>query len=264
MESVSFSLLRHTPPDFILKQSTLQSARKDEKILIQHQLSYYKKFYTLHYQSPHYNYSQYGYNATKPLECPIGYIVGSCNEIICLREVHAFLGCVSLWNPSIRRKLTIPYHDLLTKICVVHGFGFDSMTDDYKIVIIRGEESIIYSLKKRVCDVSKEFILTFDLSTHVFSEMMLPEEPKQSTIQRLIIFNGSLGMLVSTKDCYHHRVWVMKEYNNVTSWYMTLNFGNCTYEGGVDAVLQLKNGNFVIHLFRNHKRVMDVYPNGAV
>ncbi|XP_071715199.1 F-box/kelch-repeat protein At3g23880-like [Rutidosis leptorrhynchoides] len=281
---------RISSPDFILTQTTLQTARNYQNILIQHRTSSFQNFFTVHYQSM--LNSQYGNYGTRPMKSPNGYIVGSCNGIICLRDHYS--GNFSLWNPSIRRKLTLPYPFFSLNNYEIAGVGFDSKTDDYKIVILScfrhgKHKSMVYSLKKPVwreitppssritcvnspgcvvngvlhwvvrSDVFQDFILTFDLSSDVFSEMTLPEKPNQYTKQHPIIFNGSLGMLVSTKDCYH-RVWAMKEYNNVTSWYMTLNFGDHPYEG-IHAVLQLKNGNLLI---RNHNLVMNFHPNGEL
>ncbi|XP_071715195.1 F-box/kelch-repeat protein At3g23880-like [Rutidosis leptorrhynchoides] len=242
-----------------------------------------------------------------PMKFPNGcYIEGSCNGIICLRDLCS--NDVSHWNPSIRRKLDLPFHDYFRQNCNVVGFGFDSKTDDYKIIRLFypddynrvgvfypgcGEpyKSIVYSVKKRVwCEITppsthilrvrsracfvngvlhwvvscyslNEIILTFDLSTQLFSEIMLPEEPNRHTMRPIIFnFNGSLGM--SFSNDYYTPIWAMKEYNNSASWYMVLKLKNFQFEGGVKAVLQLKNGNFLI---RNYKNVYEVrYPKGGV
>ncbi|KAM7497688.1 hypothetical protein LguiA_022102 [Lonicera macranthoides] len=66
-------------------------------------------------------------------------IVGSCNGLICLSD-DAFSGYaykIVLWNPSIRRKLTVPLPDIILKnmgYMFVLGFGFDCKANDYKIV----------------------------------------------------------------------------------------------------------------------------------
>ncbi|XP_071715197.1 F-box/kelch-repeat protein At3g23880-like [Rutidosis leptorrhynchoides] len=290
---------RISSPDFILKQTALQSARNCEKILILHRTSHSKNLYTLHYPVN----SRFEYNATEPLEFPAGSFVGSCNGIICMRDEHN--DNYSLWNPSIRhkltlpyhsirRKLTLPYHDFSRKYYTIDGFGFDSNTDDYKIVRllypIDGEvyKSMVYSLKKRVwCEITppsthimrvwphacfvngalhwvlasdfvKDFILTFDLSTHVFSEIPFPPMNTKYLIGP-INFIGSLGISF-TSYCYTC-FWVMKEYNNNTSWYMVLELENFQFQGGVDAVLLIKNGNMLI---RNDKNVYEVgYPGGV-
>ncbi|XP_071717582.1 F-box/kelch-repeat protein At3g23880-like isoform X2 [Rutidosis leptorrhynchoides] len=252
---------RISSPDFILKQTTFQSARNYQNILIQHRTYHSENFYTVHYQSP--LNSQYGNYGTRPMKFPKGcYIVGSCNGIICLRYFST--RDVSLWNPSIRRLFYVEYGE--------------------------PHKSMVYSLKKRVwCEISlpstrimcvkspacfvngalhwvfvsylsNAFILRFDLSTHVFSEIMLPEELNyREHIVCPIIFNGSLGMSVSNSCCT--KIWVMKEDNNNRSWYMVLTLEDLQSKGGVRAVIQLKNGNMLI---RNDKNVFEVGYPGAV
>lgn len=63
-------------------------------------------------------------------------VVGSCNGIICLS--NRFNNVVYLWNPSIRkcRKLPIPGGLLMIKSPVKIGFGYDSISNDYKVLRI--------------------------------------------------------------------------------------------------------------------------------
>ncbi|KEH32820.1 putative F-box domain-containing protein [Medicago truncatula] len=65
------------------------------------------------------------------------YLVGSCNGILCLADYNE--GFVILWNPSIRKSKELPpfqkpktlRHDGMT-----YGFGYDPVTDNYKVVVI--------------------------------------------------------------------------------------------------------------------------------
>ncbi|GKB25345.1 putative F-box protein [Tanacetum coccineum] len=136
------------------------------------------------------------------------HIVGSCNGIICLYKNIG--SSFTLWNPSIRRKLTIPSHPS-GDFTLAYGFGFDPLADDYKIVSILFEgvqTSFLYSMKANVwsnigppstsfytvksfacfvngilhwvvksesSDTGHSYILTFDLSTHVFGMISLPK-----------------------------------------------------------------------------------------
>ncbi|GKB34039.1 putative F-box protein [Tanacetum coccineum] len=136
------------------------------------------------------------------------HIVGSCNGIICLYKNIG--SSFTLWNPSIRRKLTIPSHPS-GDFTLAYGFGFDPLADDYKIVSISFEgvqTSFLYSMKANVwshigppstsfytvksfacfvngilhwvvksesSDTGHSYILTFDLSTHVFGMISLPK-----------------------------------------------------------------------------------------
>ncbi|KAM5578409.1 hypothetical protein ABKV19_008628 [Rosa sericea] len=85
-------------------------------------------------------------------------IVGSCNGLILLSddyltETNTFI----LWNPSIRKSITIPKpHIPHSQYYTVYGFGFDAKRDDYKILQLvyeghnRGSPEVeLYSLNSR-------------------------------------------------------------------------------------------------------------------
>ncbi|KAJ0697732.1 putative F-box domain-containing protein [Helianthus annuus] len=59
-------------------------------------------------------------------------VVGSCNGILCLRDNEN----ISLWNLSIRRRVRVPTAKSSFIFIEAAGFGFDPITDDYKIVAI--------------------------------------------------------------------------------------------------------------------------------
>ncbi|XP_071715204.1 uncharacterized protein [Rutidosis leptorrhynchoides] len=60
------------------------------------------------------------------------------------------------------------------------------------------------------------YIVTFNLSTHVFGKILLPKH--SSMAKRITIYNGSLAF-VSNNRCKNLTfIWVMREYNNVASW----------------------------------------------
>ncbi|KAJ9557981.1 hypothetical protein OSB04_012595 [Centaurea solstitialis] len=69
-------------------------------------------------------------------------IVGCCNGVVCLCDDDGYYTSTSdiviLWNPSIRRKLTLTLPEFdsieLEETFVVLGFGYDKMSDDYKVV----------------------------------------------------------------------------------------------------------------------------------
>ncbi|XP_059660184.1 F-box/kelch-repeat protein At3g06240-like [Cornus florida] len=84
-------------------------------------------------------------------------IIGSCNGLICLSDDQfMYIPGIFLWNPSIRKVLplnplpiTFKSHGPYTHTI---GFGFDSITDDYKVVrivrlqFVRKSEIDIFSL----------------------------------------------------------------------------------------------------------------------
>ncbi|KAI3499902.1 hypothetical protein L1887_35716 [Cichorium endivia] len=200
-------------PEFI----RMHTIRSQQKVLIRHRTYKRKKgeygeFYTLHPQDQLPLCPTWGYNGIGPVKYPStsSNIVGSCDGIICLFDYETHL--ISLWNPSIRRKITLPDCPRRCYSEVEIGFGYDPDTDDYKIVSIPGrgldvESSFVYAMKigtwcviaspmplfnsvvTKACFVSgalhwllqsdgKEChcdFLTFDLSTHAFGSIALPE-----------------------------------------------------------------------------------------
>ncbi|GJU30444.1 F-box/kelch-repeat protein-like protein [Tanacetum coccineum] len=198
-----------------------------------------------------------GYTSLKS-DNRLGYcfeIVGSYNGIICLfnKGVHS----ITLWNPSIRRKLTVPAYPSSYKR-VSFGFGFDPISNDYKIVAMsysyyEDTQSFIYSVKTNswskivspatnvygvaceshdACllngtlhwvvrcelnDIKQCSIITFDLSTNVFGFISLPYPSLR--FYNLRIIKGCLAVMCMSRDGGNHcSIWVMREYNNVASW----------------------------------------------
>ncbi|XP_071715228.1 F-box/kelch-repeat protein At3g23880-like [Rutidosis leptorrhynchoides] len=79
----------------------------------------------------------------------------SCYGIMCLYKKTNFLS-ITLWNPSIRRKLNVPNvpYDPCQKYSVVFGFGYDPIVDDYNIVGLSYGTNLqtlfLFSTKKNV------------------------------------------------------------------------------------------------------------------
>ncbi|KAI3524342.1 hypothetical protein L1887_02995 [Cichorium endivia] len=108
-------------PDFIRKH-TLQSP---QKLLIRHRTRL-GDFCTLDSQD------KFGISVKFPYDKQC-HIVGLCNGVLCLVDLKE--NRISLWNPSIRRKLTLPGCPRTSSYMTI-GFGFDPITDDYKIVSV--------------------------------------------------------------------------------------------------------------------------------
>ncbi|XP_058006564.1 F-box protein CPR1-like [Hevea brasiliensis] len=87
-------------------------------------------------------------NPVEELDCPfkgvkrIVNIVGSCNGVFCLSDdvYGKYTEKAALWNPSFRKIVNIPCPNFTFTSYgpYIHslGFGFDSTTDDYKLVRI--------------------------------------------------------------------------------------------------------------------------------
>ncbi|XP_060190321.1 F-box/kelch-repeat protein At3g06240-like [Lycium barbarum] len=80
-----------------------------------------------------------------PFECGRLNIVGSCNGLLCFSDdyrIGGFRDLFYLWNPSIRKSFQLPQpiFTLETRgprgFDHTHGFGFDRVTNDYKVVRI--------------------------------------------------------------------------------------------------------------------------------
>ncbi|XP_043693196.1 F-box protein CPR1-like [Telopea speciosissima] len=106
------------------------------------------------------------------LECS-SRIWGSCNGLLCIADDIDFP--VFFWNPSTRRHHKIPNTPIEISDCshdfeFVYGFGYDPITDDYKLVRIALSEYDyfisevqVYSLKtnlwKRIADMPFSLIM---------------------------------------------------------------------------------------------------------
>nr|GEW39439.1 hypothetical protein [Tanacetum cinerariifolium] len=103
-------------------------------------------------------------------------IVGSCFGILCLKKITASPS-VSLWNPSIRRQVTVPDYPFGNSD-VAYGFGFDPTTDDYKIAGLSCgdvQSSYVYSVK-----------------TNSWNEIQLPATPFSEVMTWACFVNGAL------------------------------------------------------------------------
>nr|XP_043626112.1 F-box/kelch-repeat protein At3g06240-like [Erigeron canadensis] len=204
-EDVMVSIFERLPIKFLLRFRSLSKywysriaspefirnhpLRSDQKVLIRHLIKVtdvnFIDMYTLHspsgYVKPGVELAHYR---------PDLDTVGSCNGIICLLEFG-----ISLWNFSIRRKLTLPRHpsfkdEISYPGKAAFGFGFDPVTDDYKVVAIsylkytdgvaHNEDSFIYSLKTNSWD----------------SIISSPPTPFIHAWSKACFFNGTLHWVV--------------------------------------------------------------------
>ncbi|XP_050139170.1 F-box protein CPR1-like [Malus sylvestris] len=73
------------------------------------------------------------------------HVVGVCNGLVFLADDKDYLGYTfMLWNPSIRKSVTLPNPHLtfetISKYYACIGFGFDAVTNDYKVVRLITEQ----------------------------------------------------------------------------------------------------------------------------
>ncbi|XP_076907740.1 F-box protein At5g18160-like [Bidens hawaiensis] len=194
--SVSKSLCARIGNPSFIKLHTLQSPKK---VMMIHELGRLTKICTL--------YSQRQFpNIGKPIELPIrcggSRIVGSCNGLVCVYDYRG----IYLWNPSIRRRVTI--HERLDDGCRarVSGFGFDPVSEDYKILRISKASSFVYTVKthtlREIASPATSFMFEEELTRyHVDFEKTLPSCPP-------CLLNGALHWAVMRRDLYpdHHYI----------------------------------------------------------
>ncbi|XP_059665491.1 F-box protein CPR1-like [Cornus florida] len=242
---------------------------------------------------------------------PISYfrILGSCNGLICLYDSDGPTEIIILWNPAIDKSVTLRIESN-SKGCAF-GFGFDSRTNDYKVVrlVYVHDSSFDYSVRPEVdvyelstgiwrrwrrgigsappppchiilCQWSHVFvngashwialngsvglwnkiwylILSFDMGTEVFTEMMLPSGIANGCELKVSIalFGESLSLFCYddgfSSTSIHCCIWVMKEYGVASSWTKL-----CTVDiGGICQVLGFRKTGEVLVEKRNGRLV---------
>ncbi|KAL7605541.1 hypothetical protein Lser_V15G20563 [Lactuca serriola] len=222
--------------------------------------------------------------------------------------------CIILWNPSIRRKLTLPDCPRTCYSEVEIGFGFDPVIDDYKIVCMpesngkKAGRSFVYALKTNIwrriasptplfsyvmtkpCffngvlywlghyDLTRTYyLLTFDLSTHVFGSIALPFKtvlfvaptPIQgsiavvSSVAAPTPIQGSIAVVSSVAAPtpiqgsipFANQIWLMKD----ASWSAFLNFKKDQVRAHLSSVLQLSTSDdLVFYSFCNRFQVYNL------
>lgn len=284
--SISKSWFARISSRNFIRMHALRSTKTPQKVIVRQQNHYGKDghiiLYTLdpedHYASlKSVNFSSIDFH-----------IVGSCNGIICVIQKEVKLPLIGtlgesslcLWNPSIRRKLNVPSHPFG---CVALGFGFDAITDDYKIVSIP------------LCKYSgvAKFSFMYSMKTNSWNAIQLPttfyydnvKSPFPCFVNRtlhwvvryqsenidihhcILTFNLSTRVFdmiqlpqpswvmvqltiikgclaVISNDGHDNWIWVRKEHKNAASWSKPYNFTNPISEGA-DSIFGLTNhGDF--------------------
>ncbi|KAI6695770.1 hypothetical protein NL676_023480 [Syzygium grande] len=176
-------------------------------------------------------------------------LVGSCDGLVCFVVHGGFL----LYNPTTKESRNVPSFDLVPGIKSFHGFGYDSTSDDYKIVQGNGTKSYQmarFSLKssswRRVqvqqeshlanyrgvywkgalhwCAVDQSrnkretAIMSFDLAEEKFHQVLsVPEVGGDVVFEGLGIHGANLFIYHGTKNdlC---EAWITNEYQRGGLW----------------------------------------------
>ncbi|KAF8093289.1 hypothetical protein N665_0385s0036 [Sinapis alba] len=181
-------------------------------------------------------------------------IIGSSHGLVCISPCE---GSVFLYNPTTGESKRLPEKKITGgEEFQTLGFGFDDLTDDYKVVklVADGDQVLnasVYSLKadtwRWIRDLSYEHkdcfssgvtlngavhwvltnhnnqrvVLAFDVKTEEFREMLLPGEAEDCAHSYRNFLVGVLnGSLCVVSSCFevHDDIWVMNEYGVASSW----------------------------------------------
>ncbi|KAK9078977.1 hypothetical protein SSX86_000646 [Deinandra increscens subsp. villosa] len=180
------------------------------------------------------------------------YLVGSCNGLVC---ISPHFNEIVVINPLTREVKKIPNPQIPETNSLCWGFGYDSINDDYKIVLglRKGENRTcfqMFSLRSNVWKVleevnyvfisapgilykgmlhwvaydilskEKDAIFSFHLTDQKFREIPHPE--KYPLCFGKLRASMCLGIMEDCLCIFHHwslphSVWVMKDYNK-QSW----------------------------------------------
>ncbi|OAY44855.1 F-box protein CPR1 [Manihot esculenta] len=133
-----------TDPSFIDEHLKKTAARKSELLIFRYYINIAPFEGNEHYLL--YKDESFPENPVEELDSPLRglstfvNIVGSCNGVICLFDYlnRMYTERAALWNPSVRKIVSIPCpnvtFDSRGPFFYSLGFGFDSTTDDYKLV----------------------------------------------------------------------------------------------------------------------------------
>ncbi|KAJ9558602.1 hypothetical protein OSB04_013216 [Centaurea solstitialis] len=253
---------------------------------------------------------EFPFNITSVILC--FRIIGCCNGVVCLCDENGSgSDMVILWNPSIRRKLTLPLPNFksIKSSFVVLGFGYDKMSDDYKVVRLAyndygftGPRVEVYAVKTGIwrkvmfphgwrrfyihynwtqvfsngcvhwiasdSNWSHNSIMTFDITTELFGEIPLPVDLVKEHLTTIMVslvgeslavtyYNGLINCLVKGKKMASstYKIWVMKEYNNPTSWTLIYNMHFPDADMGKplklrnkgDMIMESRDGNIIVY-----------------
>ncbi|VFQ69951.1 unnamed protein product [Cuscuta campestris] len=191
-------------------------------------------------------------------------VVGSCHGILCLDGGVEDKDIV-LWNPTTRKQYALPFSefefpgdDFFCTSRLVYGFGYDKVSDDYKVLrIIQSfdceSEVKVFSMKSKswrkidcfpyylkfkrvngvlasgslhwvVCsdaDAETEYLIAaFDLETEEYRLVPQPDYPrrKRKFHMNVLALGGYLCMMCNYLKSKCVDIWVMKNYPAKESW----------------------------------------------
>ncbi|CAK8564852.1 unnamed protein product [Lathyrus sativus] len=180
-------------------------------------------------------------------------IVGSCDGILCVCDKSK--GVVILWNPCFKKfKESPPFEnsEILTQVSSGFGFGYDHVSENYKVVVLYYSKYNLFKTKVKVHTLGTNcwktiesfpfgaheqrssiyirgtlnwivytewprkdprFIVSFDLGKESYQTLLPPDHAEIGLhYWSLCVLRDCLGLI------FDNHVWVMKEYGIYDSW----------------------------------------------
>jgi hypothetical protein len=148
--------------------------------------------------------TQIEYPPSYHFDYPNHVIVGSCNGILCLAKRFFSdddSSVVVLWNPSLRKlkELPQPRYPNLSISGVSYGFGYDFVTDNYKVVAVLsykvGNNILLAKVKAVVMINTLGTNFWKDMKDFPFDSMYLSNQ-ENLCVARLIGWLLNVGLIV--------------------------------------------------------------------
>ncbi|XP_058785035.1 F-box/kelch-repeat protein At3g23880-like [Vicia villosa] len=236
----------------------------------------------------------------KQQRLPFNSILASCDGILCLCDKRKAF--VALWNPSIRKFKELPPFKntrILNRVYMTFGFGYDRVSDNYKVVVLYYSESnLLDTTKVKVHTLGTNFWKTSESfrfgavcyeqpGTYVCGTINWMAYTEWTRKGPLFIVSFDLGndsyqkllppdhteispdylTLSVLRDCLclisDHHIWVMKEYGIQVSWTKLFSF-SCIQDPTKDyslsnALYIFEDGQLLLEILDDWKTKWIVY-----
>ncbi|KAM7490662.1 hypothetical protein LguiA_033583 [Lonicera macranthoides] len=216
-----------TSPNFITTHLNRSIAQKESRILIRESIEKAgkdhpgKENYSVHWDNVALDeYAKFDFPYSSMTSRKLR-IVGTCNGLVTMY----------LWNPSIGKFVTVPGPDITFwshgSYSNSYGFGFDTTTDDYKVVRLvhleNDDDTSIVPPEVELYELSTGadlLIATFDMRNEALGVMMGPlcVRAMMDWDTRLQVYGESLSFMHKPINDGSCNIWVMKEYGVAESW----------------------------------------------
>ncbi|XP_074343106.1 F-box/kelch-repeat protein At3g23880-like [Apium graveolens] len=181
-------------------------------------------------------------------------VIGCCNGLVCVRSITCKGVFLFLWNPSTRKSRRLPKLDYMKTMSTKFWLCYDESDDDFKVFAMFNHrlgykcKVAVYSLKsdfwrmigdfriggllydggkfsngaihwvvKRLEPVKSKIILSFDIQTETFREVLLPNNEGGTVLLKFDTFGEKLIVLIGYENI-RSDFWVLEEYGVEKGW----------------------------------------------